>query len=65
MVYRVVGLIWALVAGLWLWEHGWSHAGQIAAGVVLALGMVLVHAFWPLFFAWLVWPTRKQRLQRR
>lgn len=58
MVYRVVYCIWALVLGLWLWEHGWHQAGQIALAFTIGLGVVLVYAFWPLVLLWLVWPRR-------
>ena len=61
MVYRVVLLIWALVLGIWLWEHGWHQAGQVALGLVVAMGFVVVYAFWPLVFAWVIRPRHKHR----
>lgn len=56
-----MGLIWALVLGIWLWEHGWQQASQVVWGVVGAVGFVVVYAYWPLACAWVLRPRHKHR----
>jgi hypothetical protein len=60
MVFKVCVLIYALLLGSWLFEHGFSHAGQIAVGVVVAIAIVVAH-YWAFFLGiWLLWPKQRK-----
>ena len=51
-VLRIGGLAIAFIGCAWLWVHGPGAAVALATGLVLALGLVAWHVYWPIVLFW-------------
>lgn len=51
-VLRIGGLALAFIGCTWLWVHGPGAAVALATGLVLAVGVVAWHLYWPIVLLW-------------